>query len=232
MNHPISKSDFSGLCPLALCFDGDPVTVVGHDPWGPPVRGGGGGGIGDDTFLSLDDPPAYGGEGFTPPGNPTTDPTEEQVPTLTTTLTVPTTVTPTVAEACVQGLAGFIDGAIPFGDPFRAGGVYDAQTPGLSISTGIGEQVRDFSVGVLASGAVLANVAWQANAGARAGSGAWHFVSNNRFVRIGLTSMGYGAKTPAVRFGNSSTGRFLTHVDLMPRFFSKPTVRLAKKCLK
>jgi RHS repeat-associated protein len=64
LNRPLTQTDFSGLCPAALCFE-DVVTVIGHDP------GGGGGGNPDDTIGALpDDERESGGGGGTLPGEP------------------------------------------------------------------------------------------------------------------------------------------------------------------
>jgi hypothetical protein len=46
-----------------------------------------------------------------------------------------------------------------------------------------------------------------------------------------LGKMGDAFRVPALRFGNSQSGRFLTHVDLSGRMLSKPTLRFAKRCM-
>src|SRR5438552_18504081 len=58
--------------------------------------------------------------------------------------------------------------------------------------------------------------------------------SNNKYVRLRLSSMGRGPKSPALRFGNatSDVGRYLSHVDLVTDFRFSPQVRSGMKFVK
>jgi hypothetical protein len=67
---------------------------------------------------------------------------------------------------------------------------------------------------------------------ARAGNPVAKLVSNNRYVRLSLTHMGGGTKTPALRFGNAQSewGKFLSHVDLRPgQVFSRSAPKVVKR---
>jgi RHS repeat-associated protein len=139
---------------------------------------------------------------------------------------------PTVPEACAQGLSGFVDGVVPFADPFKALGVYDDDTPGLSFSNSMGEAVRDFAAAEFSAGFAAARLALTAASRAVKGN-SWYRLGNNPYARLGKTYMGGPGKTPALRFGNATSplGKFVTHIDLrLTKPLSPATVKFIKSC--
>jgi RHS repeat-associated protein len=242
LNNPLTSSDYGGLWP-APCTPEFPTgcpdpevpkrdpDLPDKDPCGlpyPTFTAGGGcdepgdeppGGHPPDEDPPGDDPP----DGDPPDG----DPPAPDPPTTEVCLAMVSG----FIQGGAAGFAGFVDGVVPFIDPLAGRGVYNPKGTGVNYSVEIGAQVRDFSVGMLFAYGTAANVAWQAEIAAASGSRLWTVARSNRVARIGLGKMGDAFRVPALRFGNSQSGRFLTHVDLSGRMLSKPTLRFAKRCM-
>ncbi|HRS17566.1 MAG TPA: hypothetical protein P5234_15125, partial [Thermoanaerobaculaceae bacterium] len=59
------------------------------------------------------------------------------------------------ARATGYGLAGFVDGVVPFYDPLAAAGAYDPGFPGVAASQQIGALTRDIDLALWSAGATM-----------------------------------------------------------------------------
>jgi hypothetical protein len=142
-------------------------------------------------------------------------------------------------KGCGAGALAFVDGAIPFADPLASSGTYNPEMPGIGFSQQTGAVVSTFAGLELSAGALLPRGAtWLATAAKAGRSLARTVSSGNRYMRLGLSNMGGGGKTPALRVGNavSAWGRWLTHVDLrLTQTFSQTApkqVKRVQQCLR
>lgn len=232
LNNPLAYIDPQGLWPSGFCqeFSGycNPLDVIDYTRAGP--GGSGGGGFGNDS-----------GRGGSGRDSETDEKTSETTETDTTdtaeTNAEGTNPLKEFVKGCGQGLAGFVDGVIPFADPLQSAGAYGPQDPAAWFSQDIGSGVRDFAIVEYSAAAMLTGGARALYAMAKSGKRGSGFArtlsSNNRYVRLGMSRMGSGG-SPTLRFGNSKTdfGRWESHWDLRLNQTFSPFVRSGVKNLK